>query len=52
MGRRRLAYQIKQHRDGFYAVVRFNMSPEGAEELDRSLKLTEQVIRHLLIRKD
>jgi small subunit ribosomal protein S6 len=52
MGRRRLAYPIKRHRDGIYSVARLRMDATVADELDRSLKLTDQVIRHLLIRKD
>jgi small subunit ribosomal protein S6 len=52
IGRRRMAYQIKHHRDGFYALARFKMGPNAADELERSLELNEQVIRHLLIRKD
>ncbi len=52
MGRRRLAYPIKRHRDGIYTVSRFKMAPTAADELERNLKLNEQVIRHLLIRTD
>ena len=51
-GRRRLAYPIKKFRDGHYAVAKLRLSPEAAEPLDRSLKLTEPVIRHLLVRLD
>ena len=52
MGRRRMAYPIKRLRDGFYTIARFRLDPAAADELDRSLKLNEQVIRHLIIRKD
>jgi small subunit ribosomal protein S6 len=52
LGRRRLAYPIKRHRDGIYSITRLRMDATVADELDRSLKLTDQVIRHLLIRKD
>jgi small subunit ribosomal protein S6 len=52
IGRRRLAYQINRQRDGYYTIARFKMDPAGADELDRSLKLAEPVIRHLIIRKD
>lgn len=51
-GRRRLAYPIKHHRDGIYTVTRFKMAPEQAEALDRSLRLTEEVLRHLIVRVD
>ena len=51
-GRRRLAYPIRRFRDGFYAVARLRLNPEAADPLDRSLRLTEPVIRHLLVRLD
>lgn len=51
-GRRRLAYPIQKHRDGYYAVAKLKLAPEAAEPLDRSLRLNEAVIRHLLVRLD
>ena len=52
LGRRRMAYAINRHRDAIYTIARFKIVPTAAEELDRQLKLNEQVLRHLLIRKD
>src|SRR5438445_13882978 len=52
MGRRRLAYPIKRQRDGIYSVTRLGMDAQAADDLERTLKLSDQVIRHLLIRKD
>ena len=51
-GRRRLAYPIAKHRDGFYTVAKLKLGPEDAEPLERSLRLNESVIRHLLVRLD
>jgi len=51
-GRRRLSYPIKGLRDGIYLVARFQMQPEEAEALDRGLRLTESVVRHLVVRPD
>ncbi|MBI4493948.1 MAG: 30S ribosomal protein S6 [Chloroflexi bacterium] len=51
-GKRRLAYPIGRFRDGQYTIAHFKMAPNQADELDRALKLSEQVIRHLLIRLD
>jgi small subunit ribosomal protein S6 len=51
-GRRRLAYPIQKFRDGFYAVAKLKLSPEAAEPLDRGLRLSEAVMRHLLVRLD
>jgi len=51
-GRRRLAYPIEGFRDGIYLVTRFKMPPEEADALERSLRLTESVVRHLIVRPD
>lgn len=51
-GRRRLAYPIDKFRDGFYTVAKLKLDPAAAEPLDRSLRLAEPVIRHMLVRLD
>ena len=51
-GRRRLAYPILNFRDGYYAVAKLRLDPEAADPLDRSLRLADPVIRHLLVRTD
>jgi small subunit ribosomal protein S6 len=51
-GRRRLAYPIRKFREGHYSVTKLRLSPEAADPLDRSLRLAEPVIRHLLVRTD
>jgi small subunit ribosomal protein S6 len=51
-GRRRLAYPIGRFRDGVYIVSRFQLPPNAATEIERALKLTESVIRHLLVRAE
>lgn len=51
-GRRRLAYPIEHHRDGFYVFVDMILTPESVSELDRSLKVSEEVLRHLIKRRD
>jgi small subunit ribosomal protein S6 len=51
-GRKRLAYPIGRYRDGVYVLSRFQMPPNAAAEIERALKLTESVIRHLLVRAE
>lgn len=48
LGRRRLAYPINKHRDGYYALYHFNIEPSGIAELERELHLNTQVLRHLV----
>jgi small subunit ribosomal protein S6 len=47
-GRRRLAYPIRDYRDGFYALYNFSAEPEQIDELERELRLNNQVIRSLV----
>ena len=49
-GKRKLAYPIKQHGEGHYVLTRFQLSPEQNKELETNLKISEDVIRHLLIK--
>jgi small subunit ribosomal protein S6 len=51
-GRKRLAYPIGRFRDGFYILNRLQLPPTAATEIERALKLTESVIRHLLVRSE
>jgi len=48
LGRRRLAYPIDKHRDGYYALYHFNLDPLGIVEIERELHLNNQVLRHLI----
>ncbi len=49
-GRRRLAYPIDRYRDGSYHIVVFEAPAEAIAELERSLQITEEVLRSLVTR--
>jgi small subunit ribosomal protein S6 len=49
-GRRRLAYPISGYREGSYFIVVFDAPSEAVDELERSLNITEEIIRHLVTR--
>ena len=51
-GRRRLAYPIEHHREGSYHIVLFDAPAEAIAELERGLLITEEVLRHLIVRVD
>ena len=51
-GRRRLAYPIEHHRDGYYVFIDMILTPETVLELDRNLKVSEEVMRHIVKRRD
>jgi small subunit ribosomal protein S6 len=52
LGKKRLAYEINDVREGIYAVMRFRSEAAAAHELERQLGLNEDVMRALLIRLD
>ncbi|HEY3524177.1 MAG TPA: 30S ribosomal protein S6 [Candidatus Limnocylindrales bacterium] len=49
-GRRRLAYPIAHQREGSYQIIVFESPAEAIAELERSLLITEEVLRHLVTR--
>ena len=51
-GRRRLAYEIGHHKDGVYVLEVINGSGDLMKELDRRLRVMDQVVRHLVVRVD
>jgi len=52
LGRKRLAYEIAELREGNYVVMQFRSSGDASKELERQLKLHEEVIRALVIHLD
>lgn len=51
-GKRRLAYEIQKKHEGIYAVVNFTATSEATQELDRQLKLNEQIMRTKVLRAE
>ena len=49
-GRRNLAYPINNYREGTYVLLQTKMPPASLVELERDLKLSEDVIRYLLVK--
>jgi small subunit ribosomal protein S6 len=50
-GKRKLAYEVKHQKDGCYVLQDFTLDPNRIPELESSLKITEEVLRHLIVRK-
>ncbi len=49
-GKRRLAYEIRHNREGYYVLVEATAEPATIAELDRALHLADEVLRHKVIR--
>lgn len=51
-GLKRLAYEIDDYREGYYVVLKFQAEHAVAREMDRVLKITDGVLRHMILRLD
>lgn len=52
LGRRKLAYEIDKQRDGVYVIFYANIEPAHIHELELNLKLSQSILRHLVVRVD
>ena len=52
MGKRKLAYEIKKNSEGYYVVINFEAQPELIKELERIYRITDEVIKFIVVRKD
>ncbi len=49
-GRRRLAYPIRRHLEGNYVVSQVKLDPDQIPDLESNLRISEEVIRHMIVR--
>ena len=51
-GNKKLAYPINKCSEGYYVLMNFKANPDTVSEFERNIKITEDVIRYLIIKKD
>ena len=51
-GKKHLAYLIQDLSEGYYVLVNFKAEPAAVKELDRVMKITDEVLRHMIIKKE
>jgi len=51
-GKRKLSYSIRHFMEGDYVLVKFQLKPSLGTELETNLRISEEILRHLLIRLD
>ncbi len=51
-GKRRLAYEINKETEGYYTLINFTCAPSFTAELDRVYKITDGVLRSLIVKKE
>ncbi len=52
MGRKKLAYEINKEVSGFYYLINVSASHDTIREFDRKLRINENIIRHLILKKE
>ena len=52
MGRRKLAYEIKKQKEGFYVVIKFEAKPELIAELERNYRITDEVMKFMVVKEE
>ena len=52
MGKRKLAYEIKKNSEGIYVLINFEANPALIKELERVYRITDEVIKFIVVRKD
>ena len=52
MGKRKLAYEIKKKKEGFYIVFKFEAKPELISELERNYRITDEVMKFIVIKEE
>ena len=50
--KKHLAYLIQDLSEGYYVLVNFKAEPAAVKELDRVMKITDEVLRHMIIKKE
>ena len=51
-GKKRLAYELNDFVEGYYVVVNFTAEPSVVAELDRVMKITDEILKHMVIKED
>lgn len=51
-GRKKLAYEVQDQKEGYYVLMNFSAKSDFPAELERNFKITEDVLTYMVIRKD
>ena len=52
LGKKRLAYEIKKNKEGYYVVFNFEAKPDFISELERVYRITDEVIKFIVVKKE
>lgn len=52
IGKKKLAYEVKKNKEGYYVLFNFEAKPELIAELERNYRITDEVIKFIVVRKE
>ena len=52
MGKKKLAYEIKKHKEATYLLFTFEAKPDSIDELERNYRITDEIIKFIVVRKE
>mgnify|MGYP000180488439 CR=1 FL=1 len=50
LGKKKLAYEVKKNKEGFYILINFEAKPDSIAELERNYRITDEVIKFIVIK--
>lgn len=51
-GKKKFAYEVQDHKEGYYVLMHFTANPDFPTELERNFKITENILKFLIVRRD
>ena len=51
-GRKKLAYEVQDQKEGYYVLMNFSANPDFPAELERNFKITDGILKYMVIKKD
>jgi len=51
-GRKKLAYEVQDQKEGYYVLVYFTANPEFPTELERNFKINENILKYLILNRE
>ena len=52
LGNKKLAYEIKKNKEGYYAVFKFEAKPDSIVELERVYRITDEIIKFIVVKEE
>ena len=52
MGKKRLAYEIKKQREGYYVLFNFEADPSSISELERNYRISDEIMKFIVVKKE